>query len=474
MNRTITIDPVTRIEGHARIILNLNDDGHFESLRLIVNELRGFERILVGMEATQMPMITARICGVCPSAHHLAATNAIEAAAEVQVPPAATLLRELLYMGHIIHSHALSLFVLQGPDLVLGIDSDAAQRNIIGMLNALPEVVKKAIRLRTLGQRINELVGGRGTHPVTSVLGGVTFKLDQEKHKLLTLWADELLMLVQALGPVAVSCVEKQMERNLFGLKEWNTPFWKMGTVKQGVLKFIEGNLRIVDEAGTIKRELPTKEYDQYLKEKTFDWSYMKPVEILLDDIKHPYMVGPLARINVADSISTPLAQAELEKFRSLLGRTCHVTLMQAYARVIELLHAIERVKEIITDKEIWGEARVPVRFKAARGAGHVEAPRGTLIHDYEIDEHGIVRAANLIVATQQNYLAMNKTLEQAAEALFKTNGNDENLLNVLEFGMRCYDPCLSCATHAVGAMPMELTMSCEGEILRTIRRDGR
>ncbi|MHB9099334.1 MAG: nickel-dependent hydrogenase large subunit, partial [Syntrophales bacterium] len=212
MNRTITIDPVTRIEGHARVFLNLQEDGSLASAGLVVNELRGFERILVGMEADRMPLITARICGVCPAAHHLAASHALDHAAGVEAPPAAKLLRELLYMGHLIHSHTLSLFVLQGPDLALGLDADPATRNVVGIVQANPELAKKALRCRTLGQKINEMVGGRGTHPITSVAGGITFILDDEKQRMLETWITEANELIPGLAAAAKGLLLKQIE----------------------------------------------------------------------------------------------------------------------------------------------------------------------------------------------------------------------------------------------------------------------
>jgi len=210
--RTLSIDPVTRIEGHARVILDLAEDGSLISAGLVVNELRGFERILVGMEADRMPLVTARICGVCPSAHHLAASKALEAAAGVTPPPAAKLLRELLYMGHFIHSHSLSLFVLQGPDLILGLDADPAIRNVVGVVEAAPEVAKKALRLRTIGQKINEMVGGRGVHPVTSLAGGIAFRLDEEKKRIVSGWVDEALVLGPELIGVARDKLLQQVE----------------------------------------------------------------------------------------------------------------------------------------------------------------------------------------------------------------------------------------------------------------------
>lgn len=470
MSRTIAIDPVTRIEGHAKVLVDLNDDGTPKTAGVVVNELRGFERILVGTAADQLPMITARICGVCPSAHHIAACKALDNAAGVEAPPAARLLRELLYMGHLIHSHTLSLFVLQGPDLVMGLDADPAIRNVVGVVQAQPEVAKKALRLRSLGQKINEMVGGRGVHPVTAVAGGITFTLDKEKHATMKGWADEALRLSQELGDVAKSLLLKLIDSAPHLAEAWSLPTWYMGTVRDGKSNFYDGMLRVINSDGNIVREFEIPDYDQYITEIAWDWSYMKPTYMKDDEGLHAYRVNSLGRINCADSMETPLADRELQAFRSKFGRPCHCTLMLAYGRVIETIYACEKAKLILDDSRIWGDTRVPVKFRGGRGVGHVEAPRGTLIHDYTIDDSGIVRSANLIVATQQNYDAINQSVMQAAQTHL-SDPHGDGLLNAIEFAIRCYDPCLSCATHAVGFMPLEIEIRQNGDIVRQVRR---
>ncbi len=470
MKRTITIDPVTRIEGHARVFLNLAENGELESAGLVVNELRGFERLLVGMEADRMPLVTARICGVCPSAHHLAACKALDNAAGVQPPPAAALLRELLYMGHFIPSHALSLFVLQGPDLVLGLDADPAIRNVVGLVAAQPEIAKKALRLRSLGQKINEMVGGRGTHPVTAVAGGIAFLWDAEKKSTLAAWIEEALTLVQDLAPVTKELLMKQLEKHPRLLQDWSLPTHYMGTVQNGRTNFYDGLLRVLDPTGKTVLEFPVADYEQYLTENVVDYSYMKEVMLKLDGEKFPYRVNTLGRINCTDEMATPLADRELTRFREAFGRPCHATVLHIYARLIELIYACERAQEIVHNPQIEGETRVPVKFTAGRGIGHVEAPRGTLIHDYEIDDQGIIRAANLIVATQHNYHSINRSIMQAAQS-HVIGRDDDGLLNAIEFAIRCYDPCLSCATHAVGRMPLDVSIRQGTETVRRIKR---
>lgn len=470
MKKTIRIDPVTRIEGHAKVFINLDDDGKLENAGLVVNELRGFEKILIGMEADRMPHITARICGVCPTAHHIAASNALDNAAGVKAPPAAMLLRELMYMGHIIHSHSLSIFVLQGPDLVMGLDADPAVRNVVGIVQANPELAKVALRLRTIGQKINEIVGGRGTHPVTSVAGGITFVLDQEKKKIIQDLIDEAHTMLPTVVPAVKGLLLKALDDHPAMLSGWVVPSWGLGTVKDGKISLIEGNLRAIDETGTTRLEFPVEDYDKYIQESVVEWSYMKKVHLNFEGL-HEYRVGPMARMNAMRSFGTELADAEYAEFSKLGGSPCHITVFQTYAKLVEMIWAIERANEIINDSAVWGETRVPVTFKGGRGVGHVEAPRGTLIHDYEIDEKGIIRAANLIVATQQNYTLINRSIEHAAQSHVIHKPDDTALLNAVEFSIRCYDPCLSCATHAVGQMPISISITCDGKTVKTIGR---
>lgn len=476
-SRTLRIDPVTRIEGHAKVFINLDRAGELESAGLVVNELRGFEKILVGMEADRMPHITARICGVCPTAHHLAATNALDFAAGVQAPPAAMLLRELMYIGHLIHSHCLSLFVLQGPDMVMGLDADPAVRNIMGVVKAHPVVAKQALQLRTIGQKLNELVGGRGTHPVTSVAGGITFVLDQASAARISAWLAEGLTLLRELVPLVKQLLMTTAEKHPAMLKDWVVPSWGAGTVKDGRVSLIEGHIAVIDASGQRRLEFPASDYDQYMRESVVDWSYMKPVRIRdslgPDAALHEYRVGPLARINVAGRYGTEWADRELEEFKAVGQSPCHVTVFQAWARLLETIWALERGVDIMADKAVWGQTRVPVKYRGGRGVGHVEAPRGTLIHDYEIDDQGIVRAANLLVATQQNYGLINRSIEQAAASHVIGKANDAALLNAIEFSIRCYDPCLSCATHALGQMPLDVSIRRDGEWLRSIRREA-
>jgi F420-non-reducing hydrogenase large subunit len=467
---TITIDPVTRIEGHARVIFDTDPTGQVLDARLIVNELRGFERLLVGMEADRMPLITARICGVCPSAHHLAAIHALDTLASEPPPQAAKLLRELLYMGHLIHSHTLSLFVLQGPDLLLGINSPIETRNVVGVVAENPELAKQALRLRSLGQKINELIGGRGIHPVTAVAGGISFDLDQERFAKLTEWAKEALALAVRLVPTARDALQRLVDNNPNLALNWQVPTYQLATQHDAGLAFCEGDLCIFDPRGVIADKFPVEEYQTHFVEVARTDCYLKPVYAKLSGAEQICRTGPLARINCVSQIATPHANRELARFRAAYERPCHFTAMQTWARAIELLYATERAVEIIEDPRIRGVSRVPVTMNAGRAIGHVEAPRGTLIHDYQVDERGFVTSANLLVATQYNYAAINTSLRQAVGDTL-ASAPDAELLASVEFAIRCYDPCLSCATHQAGKMPLDILVMQDGRALRSIRR---
>ena len=309
------------------------------------------------------------------------------------------------------------------------------------------------------------MVGGRGTHPVTAVAGGITFRLDDERRRTLASWVSEAAQLSRELAAVGRELLERQIAANPVLLEQWTLPAWSVGTVRQDRLSLYDGLIRAVDERGTVRAEFPAASYHEHVVESSFPWSYMKPVRFSADGAEHVYRVGPLARLNAAERLGTPFADRELEALRAAHGRTVHRTVLQTCARAIEMVYAAERASAIVADPMLTGETRVAVRFRGGRGVGHVEAPRGTLFHDYEIDEQGIVRSANLVVATQQNYDAINRSIEQAAATHVLGRGR-EAVLNAIEFAIRCYDPCLSCATHALGRMPLEVVVRREGTVV--------
>ncbi len=360
----------------------------------------------------------------------------------------------------------MHFFALAGPDLLLGIDADPADRNIVGLLKHAPEVARSALTLRSIGQRISELIGGRPTHPVVSVAGGVAAPLSRERHETFRKLAAEGLSIGTQLVETARGALAAKHE--LMTSLPLETHY--LGTVNDGRLDLYSGELRLCAPDGTSTR-FAEDDWAAHLREETLPTSYGKYVSCLAGDgARVSFRVGPLARLNCADRIGTPLAQAELERFREVGGYPCHQTVMFHSARLVELLHAAEKLVEIANDPEILSDQVCAGPKQAPRNAtAHVEAPRGVLIHDYSVDGEGIVTAANLIVATQQNLSSIDRTLGQSAERYL--DRPDEELLNGIEFGIRCYDPCLSCATHRLGEMKLDVEIRQGGEVVRRVRR---
>ncbi|MBI4952402.1 MAG: Ni/Fe hydrogenase subunit alpha [Myxococcales bacterium] len=467
MSRTITIDPLTRIEGHARVEIELDDAGKVVTSMFRVLDFRGFETFLCGMQVEMMPTITPRICGTCPQTHHLASARTVDKVFGVTPPRAATLLRQALGLAGIIHSHAIHFFALAGPDLILGLDADASQRSIVGLLSAAPEVAKKALRLRTLGARATELIGGRSTHPVSCVAGGLAAPLGAPRLDGLRRIAAECSPLARELVDFARAALLGR--RELLSLLPLETNY--LGTVGAGgALDLYAGALRFRSADGARTVDMSEDDWAAHIYEEVAPGGYAKRVLCNATGEGQSYRVGALARLNVCDRIDTPLASAELEAFRELGGLPCHETVLYHYARLVELLYASERLAEIVADDEIRSDDVRTTSLGTPRSAtAHVEAPRGTLIHDYEVDANGIVTRCNLLVATQQNLAAIDRTIGLSVERLI--DQPDGVLLNGIEFGVRCYDPCLSCATHRVGEMRLEVVVRRGGSEVRRARR---
>lgn len=466
MGRTIVVNPVTRIEGHAKIDIEIDDADKVVNARLHVLEFRGFEKFLEGMHVEQMPTITTRICGTCPHAHHLVAAKCVDAVFGAVPPRAAVLQRQLLNAGSFIHSHAIHFFALAGPDLLLGIDAPKQDRNIVALLRAAPDLAKKALRLRSLGQKIAEVIGGRGTHPITAIAGGMATALTPEKVALLGELAKEALELSQ----VALEAGKKAFadRPELIELLPLSTN--DLGTVRGDVWDIYDGVLRLTDTQGQVAKEFRADEYRTYMFEDAVHDSYSKQVAIKLGDKELSYRVGPLARLNACGSLPTPRAQAELEEYRSRFGRPNPHVVAGHYARLIETLACAEAAVELSRDPELLStDVRTQPQHGPRPAIAHVEAPRGVLIHDYDVDEQGLVRSANLIVATQHNISSINASLRQAAEHFWKRP--EDEFINGVEFAIRCYDPCLSCSTHQVGQMPMVVSISRKGQLVRQVRR---
>lgn len=467
MSRTIEINPVTRIEGHAKVHLEVSDDGRVDAAYMHVLEYRGFEKIVEGMQVELMPTLTSRICGTCPHAHHLVGSKVLDKVFQVTPPRAGRMLRELLNCGSYLHSHAVHFFALAGPDLLLGIGAPAEKRNVMGLLEAAPDLAKKALRLRSLGQKIAEVVGGRGTHPITSVAGGMSVPITAEQRETLKKFASEALELTK----VAVEEGKKALMKEPALLAILPLAVHNMGTVRGGKLDLYDGQIRVQRDDGSIAQEFEASDYAKVLFEEALPFTYSKQVKFR-DPAGEPaaYRVGPLARLNCADSIDTPLANAELEAFRKAWGRPCKLTVLNHFARLIELLYVAEKAVALLADDEILSaNVRTQPTSTPRSAVAHIEAPRGVLIHDYTVDANGIVQKANFIVATQHNISSINASVKAAASQFW--GKPDAELLNGIEFAIRCYDPCLSCSTHQVGRMPLEVTVSREGAIERRVSR---
>ncbi|HUJ21033.1 MAG TPA: Ni/Fe hydrogenase subunit alpha [Bryobacteraceae bacterium] len=474
MAERILIHPVTRIEGHAKISIWVNDAGEVESAQFHVTEFRGFEKICEGRPLHEMPGLMARVCGICPVSHVLASSKAGDALLGVEVPPAAVKQRRLANYAQVLQSHALSFFHLSAPDMLLGMDSAPEKRNVFGLIEHDADFARRGIRLRQFGQRVIELVGGKRIHPGWSVPGGVQNAVSVSARDEIAGWIPEAFESLRiALDRIKSLFDPFREEIEHIG----NFPSLFLGTVNDdGALEYYDGVIRIVDSEGNIVADgLNPLRYHTYLAEASEEWSFMKfPFYKPLGYPGGKYRVGPLARLNVATSAGTPRADRELREFKQRgKGAVCQ-SFHYHLARLIEMLHAVERIEEIVADPELLSE---DVRTKAIpnrrEGIGSCEAPRGTLFHHYWVDADGVVRKANLLIATAQNNLAMNQSVEQTARHFVAPRQLREGMLNRVEAAIRCYDPCLSCSTHALGRMPLviELRDRHSGSLIDRVER---
>lgn len=478
MGKTITIAPVTRLEGHAKVTINLDDSGNVADTFVNVVELRGFEKFCIGRPVEEMPRITTSICGVCPWSHHLASAKANDAVFGVQPPPAGRKLRELCNSIAFTEEHILHFFFLAGADFVMGPDADYSVRNVIGIANANPEIGRAVVRNRHLGAQMLNIVSGKSIHPVTAVPGGFSKPLTEaERDKVLPMAKEVLEFAKFAIAFSKENLFSKYLDEvNTIGVI--NTGF--LGTVRDdGSMDLYDGKLRLMKPDGSYI-EFEVKDYADYISEHIEPWTYLKfpyakqwgAFSMDLDSPSGIYRTNTLARMNVCDSISTPLAQAELEEFRAKFGRPAQQTLLYNWARLIELLYNAEYAVQLLNDPDITSkETRVPVKPRAARGIASTEAPRGTLIHDYETDAEGLITNCNLIVGTTHNNAAINMSVRQAAKALIKDGKYDQGILNRVEMAIRAYDPCLSCATHDFdGRVPVRVQIvDASGEVRATL-----
>ena len=470
--RMVTIDPITRLEGHGRISIFLDDKGDVDNAILQVPELRGFERFVKGRRAEDMPQITSRICGVCPVAHHFASTKALDAAFHVDPPSAAKKLRELMYMGYLIYDHTLHFYYLGGPDFIVGPDAPSMKRNILGVIEKTGlEVGREVIKHRAYGQKITAILGGKATHPVCGVPGGVSKGLNKDEVKDIKNMVDSCLKFAQfTLRLFDEIILQNKKYVDLILNDSYTLKTYNMGLVdEKNRVNFYDGEIRVTDQKGDERLKFKAEDYYKNIAEHVEEWSYVKFPYLRavgwkgLQDGGNSgvYRVGSLGRLNASEGMATPLADKEYKRFYETLGgKPVNSTLAYHWARVIELLYAAERAKELINDPEITSSKIKEPVGEPGEGIGVVEAARGTLIHHYKLDKKGLIEQANLIVATTNNAGAINMSIRNAAKSVIKKGHVDDSLLNMVEMAFRAYDPCFACATHTLpGGMPLEVNI---------------
>jgi len=450
MGRTINIQPVTRIEGHARISIQLDDEGRVADSKLHVMAMRGFEKFIEGRPAEEVPRIVSRICGICPWMHHTASNKAVDGCFKAEVPPAGQKLRELMQVMAHINDKILHFFFLAAPDFVLGAGADYKVRNVLGIVEAAPELAAQVVKMRQAGQMMLERFAGKVIHPVAMVPGGFAKPMSEADRAELLTDAKEQLEFGKFCMSYAKENVFGPLDEDALNLGKITTGFLGLVNPSDGALNLFEGALRLMKPDGSYS-DFKCEQYTDFIGEHIESWSYSKfpyartwgeGFSMDLEAPKGIYRSNTLARLNVCDRINTPLAQVELDEFRQRFGRPAQSTTLYHWARLIELVHACERVLELLEDESITDpEIRIPVEPKAGRGVGCVEAPRGSLIHDYTTDDNGCIVSANMIVGTTHNIAPMNMSVRQAALDVIKGGIVSEEALNKVEMAVRCYDP---------------------------------
>ena len=470
----ITIEPVTRIEGHAKVTIHMKKDGSVEHAYFHVNEFRGFEKFCEGRMVFEMPQITPRICGICPVSHHLAAAKAGDALMGVTPPRTATLLRELMHMGQIIQSHGMHFFELAGPDLILGFDADPATRNVVGLIGADPDLTVRAVQLRKFGQDIIYQVGGRRIHPNFAVPGGVNQAFSAEKRDHVLSGLEQAIETTQ----IGIQIIKDWADANIEDIEKFavfHSGYFGLVTPENG-LELYDGKIRLIDREGEQLECFDAKNYLDVISEHVEDWSYLKfPYYKKMGYPGGVYRVGPLGRLNIAEKIDTPLAQKEFELYRQINhGKPVYHTLYYHYARLIETLFALERTQELLDDPDLLGKDLLNRKYDfKGEGVGVIEAPRGTLLHHYWAKPSGQLERVNLIVSTGHNNWAMSEAVDSVAKTYVKGPDVQEGMLNRVEAAIRAHDPCLSCSTHAIGQMPIKIdVIDADGKITKTLQRD--
>lgn len=467
--KRVVIEPVTRVEGHGKVTILLDADNRIHQVRLHIVEFRGFEKFIQGRPYWEVPVMVQRLCGICPVSHHLAAGKAVDMLVGARrLTPTAEKLRRLLHVGQMLQSHALHFFHLASPDLLFGFDSDVARRNIIGVIAAHPDLAVQGVKLRKYGQEVIRHIAGKRVHGVAAIPGGMNKALKMEERDLMLRDIGKVIEWSQAAAALSRQVFEANEDhRNHFGVFPSN--FMSL-TGPGGELDFYDGSLRARNAQGeSIFDQVDCTHYNRVIREEVKPWSYMKFPFIISEGAEDGwYRVGPLARVNNCDVITTPLAEAERRVFRQAAGGGMqHASLAYHWARMIEMLHAAEEIERLLNDPEILGTDLVTRGERSLEGIGVIEAPRGTLFHHYRINESDVIEKANLIVSTTNNNQAMNEAVRQVAARYLDGKTLTEGLLNHIEVAIRAYDPCLSCATHALGRMPLQVELlDAEGQLL--------
>ncbi len=459
--KRVVIEPVTRVEGHGKVTLLLDDENHVQQARFHVVEFRGFERFAQGRPYWEMPVLVERLCGICPVSHHLASAKAVDIIAGApQLTPTAEKMRRLMHYGQFYQSHALHFFHLVSPDLLLGFDADPKIRNVIGVALKYPELAVQGVMMRKWGQEIIKATAGKKIHGTGAIPGGINKNLSIEERDFLLKDMDQMMKWAVS----ALELCKKYTKEHLKELADFGSfPSNHLSLVrKDGALDIYDGNLRAIDANGNkIFDQVPPKDYLNFIHEEVRNWSYMKfPFIRSVGPKDGWYRVGPLARINTCDFIDTPLAEKERQEFKALSnGKPNNITMAYHWARLIELLHAAEKIQQLLNDRDLQGTDLVAKGERQSEGVGIVEAPRGTLFHHYRVNANDQIEMANLIVSTTNNNEPMNRAVQKVAEQYLSGKKLTEGLLNRIEIAIRAYDPCLSCATHALGQMPLEVKL---------------
>ncbi len=460
--RVIEIEPITRVEGHGKVTIHLDDHNNVREARLHVVEFRGFERFICGRPYWEVPVIVQRLCGICPVSHHLAASKAMDMVVGAKrLTPTAEKIRRLMHYGQIMQSHVLHFFHLCSPDLLFGFGSAPESRNVLGIIEKMPELAVQAVMMRKFGQEIIKATAGKKIHGTGSVPGGVSKNLSIEERDVFLRDIDQMKKWVRS----ALDIAKKYTLENLDAVRAFATfNSSHLSLVREdGALDLYNGNLRAIDAGGNIIfDQVDSRQYNDYIMEEVKSWSYMKfPFIKSRGHIDGWYRVGPLSRMNTCGFIDTPEAGKALQEFKSLTnGNPNHMTLAYHWSRMIETLHCVENIEKLLNDPDLQGTDLLVRGDRAEEGIGVIEAPRGTLFHHFKVNENDQVTFCNLIVSTTNNNEAMNRAIRNVAQEHISVKPKiTEGMLNHVEVAVRSYDPCLSCATHAIGKMPMEIEM---------------